>query len=338
MRALRFHVHGDPGVLEVNDVPEPRAPRGDELLVAVAASSINGTDLGLRRGDLKIATVGRMPFVPGFDIAGEVLACGPSVTAFSPGDHVTALLSHGGGGQAERILVRQHRAAMAPSRPPLTTSAALPLAGLTALQALREQAGLPARSVGARVLVIGASGGIGAYAVQLARLDAAHVTAVSSASNMDWVSNLGAQETVDRRSTSLSDIADAGERFDVILDAHGGADWTDLRALLLRSGVAVSTRPISRDAMLGSIARRLPGPDTMLSGRRQLVSVRTAPRSQDLAHLATLVDRQQLRIPLDRVFDLADGAVAHQHAETRSRGKVVLTIRGGPHPDQSASA
>lgn len=321
MRALRFHTHGEPEVLAVDEVPEPRAPRGDELLVEVAASSINGTDLGLRRGDLRIATMGRMPFVPGFDISATVLVCGSGVTAFSPGEHIVALLSHSGGGQAERILVRQHRAARAPKRPPLTTSAALPLAGLTALQALRGQAGLHARGV----LVIGASGGIGAYGVQLAGLLKAHVTAVTSAPNLAWVSDLGAHEVVDRATTRLSDLADAGERYDVVLDAHGGADWSDLRAVLLGSGTAVSTRPISSDAILGVLARQLPGTNDALGGRRRLASVRTTPRSQDLTHLATLVDREQLLIPLDRTFDLHEGAAAHHYA-THARGKVALTL------------
>ena len=109
MRAVRFARHGDPSVLRVDEVPEPREPTGDELLVRVDASSINGTDLGLRRGDAKLATWWRLPYVPGFDVAGEVLRCGPAVTAFSPGDRVMALLGHGGGGQAERVLLRQGR-------------------------------------------------------------------------------------------------------------------------------------------------------------------------------------------------------------------------------------
>ncbi|MGB7424489.1 MAG: NAD(P)-dependent alcohol dehydrogenase, partial [Ornithinimicrobium sp.] len=327
VRALRFHTYGAPEVLHVEEVPEPRAPQGDELLVQVAASSINGTDLGLRRGDLKIATVGRMPFVPGFDISGRVLACGPAVTAFSTGDRVVALQSHGGGGQGERILLRQHRAAIAPTRPWLTTAAALPLAGLTALQALRGQARLHTRGEGARVLVIGASGGIGAYGVQLARLHGAHVTALSSTSHLGWVKDLGAQEVLDRNCTPLSALAEGGDRFDVVLDAHGGADWAVLRRLLRKSGSAVSTRPISRDAILGILARRIPGPDDVLSGRRQMASVRTAPRSQDLTHLAALVDREQLQIPLDRIYDLADAAAAHHHAETQAHGKVVISIK-----------
>lgn len=310
----------------MGEVAEPSPPAGDEVLVSVAASSINGTDLGLRRGDLRIATLGRLPFIPGFDIAGEVIACGPQVTAFLPGDRVISLLSHGGGGQAERVLVPQHRLALAPESVPLTTSAALPLAGLTALQAVRGRAGLHARGPGTRVLVTGASGGIGAYTVQLARMLGAHVTAITSGTHLDWVRALGAHEVVDRRTRTLRDLAVDRDRYEVIIDAHGGAPWSDLRSLLDETGVVVSTRPISKDALLGALARRTPGRGADLNTRRRLFAVRTAPRSQDLAHLAALVDDGELRIPVHRTFALNDGAAAHHLAETGARGKVVLQV------------
>lgn len=328
MRALVFERHGGPEVLHVAEVTEPRPPARDEVLVAVAASSINGTDLGLRRGDMRIATVGRLPFVPGFDVAGEVAACGPEVTAFVPGDRVMGLLSHSGGGQAERILVRQHRLALVPESVPLAMAAALPLAGLTALQAVRGRAGLHARRPDARVLVTGASGGIGAYAVQLARLLGAHVTAISSSENVGWVRELGAHEVIDRHADGLRDLVASSDRSEVIIDAHGGAPWSDLAALLEETGIVVSTRPVSKDALLGVVARRVPGRVADLGARRRLVAVRTAPRSQDLAHLAALVERGDLRIPADQAFALDDGAAAHRHAETGARGKVVLTISG----------
>ena len=165
MLAVRFDAYGDPAVLRLDDVAAPRAPVRDELLVRVAASSVNGTDLGLRRGDLRVATWGRLPFVPGFDIAGEVLRCGPAVTAFAPGDRVMALLGHGGRGLAELVLLRQGRAARVPVSCSFEEAAALPLAGLTALQALYGMAGLRARRAPARVLVVGAAGGIGSFAV-----------------------------------------------------------------------------------------------------------------------------------------------------------------------------
>lgn len=315
MRAVRFSEFGDPSVLRVDSVPDARPPVADQLLIQVAASSINGTDLGLRRGDLKIAAWGRMPLVPGFDVAGEVLSCGPAVTAFRPGDQVTALLSHAGGGQAERVVVRQHRAALAPRTCSLTDAATLPLAGLTALQALYGHAGLPARRPPARVLVIGASGGIGSFAVQLAKLAGARVTGVARGAKLPYVAELGADALVDYQ---REDVTALGERWDVVVDTPGGARFRELQHLLTPDGVLVSTRPISPDALRTLVPRRAVGP--------RFAAVRTQARSQDLAHLTRLVDSGQLRATPDRVFPMAEAAEAHRHAEQAATGKVILDI------------
>ena len=316
MRAVRFQRHGDPSVLQVDEVPDPRPPRRDELLVRVEASSVNGTDLGLRRGDLRIATWGRLPIVPGFDLAGTVVACGPQVTAFSPGDRVMALLGHASGGQGELALLRQSRAALAPASCTSAQAAALPLAGLTALQALYGRAGLRCRRTPARVLVIGASGGIGSYAVQLAKLAGAHVTGVASTAGLAHVAGLGADRTVDRTTT---DVRALGERWDVVLDTPGLSSLEHVRPLLTPDGVLVSTRPISLDVLRDRVALR---------GRhaQRCTAVMTQARSQDLTQLAALVDRQDLRVPLDRTFPMDRAADAHRHAHGPAPGKVVITI------------
>lgn len=311
MRAVRFHAVGDPSVLRVEEVVEPGEPVGGQVLVRVDASSVNGTDLGLRRGDLRIATVGRMPFVPGFDVAGEVLRCGPAVTAFSPGDRVMALLGHGGGGQARRVLLDQRRVASAPSTVSAVHAAALPLAGLTALQALHGTGALPAR----RALVVGASGGIGAFAVQLAALAGAHVTAVTGADRHDFVRELGADDVLERGA-----LAAPAERWDVVLDAPGRLSFVAARPLLAEDGLLVSTRPLGPD-LLRSVV-----PPRWRRGRGRFAAVMTRARSQDLAHLAALVDVGRLRIPLDRAFPMADVAAAHRHAEAGVRGKVMIDL------------
>lgn len=312
---MRFGATGEPSVLRLDEVPEPRAPRRDELLVRVTASSINGTDLGLRRGDVPVAVLGRLPYVPGFDLCGEVEACGPAVSAFSPGDRIVALLSHAGGGQAERVLVRQDRAALAPRTVGDAEAAALPLAGLTALQALYARARLRAYAPGAGVLVLGAAGGIGSYAVQLATLADAHVTGVASGPKLDYVTGLGADAVLDYRATALPEL-DA--RWQVVLDTTGRYSFVDLARILTPDGVLVSTRPISRDALRRLRPSRFGGP--------RFTFVATKPRSQDLAHLANLVETGRLRVPLDRVFPAGQAAAAHRHAEGEVRGKVVLTL------------
>ena len=317
MRALRFARTGDPAVLRVDDVPAPRPPVRDELLVAVRASSVNGTDLGLRRGDLPVATLGRLPFVMGFDVAGEVLACGPQVTAFAPGDRVMALLGHGGGGAAEQVLLRQSRAARVPDALSDDQAAALPLAGLTALQALYRAGALWGRRRPARVLVLGAAGGIGAYAVQLACLAGAHVTGTARATQQPFVRGLGVDALIDHRT---QDVTALGERWDLVLDSPGLHSLDQLRPVLADDGVLVSTRPISRDALRGLAPRPLrpAGP--------RLVGVMTKARSADLTHLATLVERGRLLVPLDAVLPLDHAADAHRRAEGDGAGKVVLQV------------
>lgn len=315
MRAVRFAEFGDPSVLHVDEVPAPSAPQGDKVLVQVEASSVNGTDLGLRRGDARIATWGRMPFTPGFDIAGEVVACGPRVTAFTPGDQVMALLSHRGGGQAEQVLLRQGRAALAPRSCSLVEAAALPLAGLTALQALHRQARLRAYGSSARVLVIGASGGIGSFAVQLAKLAGAHVTGVASGPKLAFVAGLGADDLVDYRHQDLPALS---ERWDVIMDSPGQYGFRRLQHLLTPDGVVVSTRPIAADAL------RAVAPQQWRRDRRRWTAVMTNARSQDLTHLAALVDAGQLRPNLHRSYPMTQAAQAHRHAEGTATGKVVL--------------
>ncbi len=318
MRAVRLRSRGSPPRLSVDhDVADPPAPTGTQLLVRVGASSVNGTDVGLARGGLPVARVRRTPLVLGFDVAGEVVACGPRVTGFDVGDRVMALLGHGGGGQADLALVPQARAARAPSTVPVEQAGALPLAALTALQALRDRAQLRARR-SPRVLVVGAAGGIGSYAVQLAALDGARVTALGSGPRTEYLRSLGAEEVLDRRA---HDVLTSGERWDVVLDAPAALTFEAVRPLLTPDGVMVSTHPISPDSLRSLAVRPL------RRGGPRFASVMTRSNSFDLAHLAHLVDAGALRVPLDRTFALDDVAQAHRHVSGGGlQGKVAILV------------
>lgn len=317
MRAVRFHHTGDPDVLRVEEVPEPAAPTGDRILVRVEASSINGTDLGVRRGAAGPMMLGRSAFVPGFDISGVVLGCGPRVTAFAPGDRVAALLGHLGGGQAERVLLRQGRAARVPDGVAVSEAAALPLAGLTALQALYARARLGGRR-SPRVLVNGASGGIGCFAVQLAALAGAHVTGTAGgAEKAAFVAGLGAEVVIDHRT---QDVTALGARWDIVVDTPGLLPVDRVRPVLTDGGVLVTTRVLSAANLTALLT-------TPLHRATRATFVATAARSADLAHLLELVRTGRLRVPVDRTFPIAEAATAHRHAESGSvRGKVVLTL------------
>ena len=311
MRAARYTAFGSAAsAIRLETIATP-VPNGDELLIRVAASSINGTDLFLREASGPMRLMAKLPFTPGFDVSGVVAACGPNVTAFAPGDRVYALLGHRGGGAAQFALAHQSHVAIAPSSVTLEDAAAVPLSGLTALQALRTVAGL--RS-GQRVLIYGASGGIGAFAVQLAKVFGAHVAGVGRAEKLGFIKQIGADQVFDRE-LGLSGM----ERdWDVVLDAAPALSFDDVEPLLTPSGVMVSVRPIpSGLAEVRGLARR--------SGRRW-AAVRTAERGLDLAYLARLIDRQALHIPVDRSFALEDLIAAHQYAEGSSvKGKVIVT-------------
>jgi NADPH:quinone reductase-like Zn-dependent oxidoreductase len=281
--------------------------------VRVVASSVNGSDLGLLRGGLVFRALSGGRVAPGFDLAGEVVACGPAVTAFDVGDRIMCLLGHAGGALCELVLLPQSRVARAPGGIELPHAAAIPLAGLTALQALYGRASLQARP-SPRVLVVGAAGGIGVFAVQLARLAGAHVTTVADQPRAAFLHELGADVVVDRH---RDDVLTLGERWDVVLDVPGALRFKASRPVLTGDGVLVTTRPLSVDVVRGLAQRDGP--------RVAAVATRRSP--VDLAHLAHLVDTGRLRVPVDRVVGLDNVAAAFAHAASgRLRGKVVITV------------
>ena len=313
MRAVRLVPAAGGVVPRVVEVPAPGAPSAAQVLVRVAAASINGTDLGLLRGGRLFRALSAGRVAPGFDLAGQVVACGPAVTGFAVGDQVMCLIGHGGGAMAELVVVPQHRLARAPRTVGAEQAAALPLAGLTALQALHGRAGLHART-SPRVLVVGAAGGIGAYAVQLARLAGAHVTAVADTARAGFVAGLGAHEVVDRHQDN---VLDSGQRWDVVLDAPGALRFAAVRPALTSDGVLVTTRPVSPDTVRALRPGRGP--------RVTTVATRRSP--VDLAHLAHLVDTGRLQVPLDRVVALDDVAAAlRTPGSGQVRGKVAVAV------------
>ena len=312
MHATRLHRFGGPEVLRLDEL-EPPTPKGDELLVRVHATSLNHIDVGMRRGDLKAATFWRLPLTLGFDLAGEVAACGPKVTAFRPGDRVYGAIGHQGGANAEYARVKQARVALVPPALSLTEMATVPVAGLTALQALRTHARLRA---GQRVLVNGASGGVGAFGVILAKLFGAQVTGVCRDAKRDFVLGLGADETLDYRE---QDFTRGQQKWDVVFDAAGNRSFSDVQRVLSAQGVMVSTQLSPRLALAVVTTR--------LQGGPRLKFVPARERSVDLAFLARLVEAGELLVPVDRTFGFADLPEAHRHLEAGGVcGKVAMRL------------
>jgi NADPH:quinone reductase-like Zn-dependent oxidoreductase len=312
MRAAVFHEYGDPSVLRVEEVPDPR-PRGDEVLVRVAGSSLNAADVGSRGGRMRMVHARSLPHVPGYDVAGEVVACGARVTAFMPGERVFAMTGLGGGAQAGLVSVPQSQVARAPASIPLVEAAAVPLAGLTALQALRGKGRVQGPR---RVLVNGAAGGVGSFAVQIARAMGCHVTATARASKADAVRALGAHEVIDH---TRDDFTRSGERWDVVFDAAIVLAFDRVRPVLARDGVLVAPRPSPEALVHAALGRVRRGP------RAAMLITRAS--GHDLALLGAMIDRGEIRPLVHRVYPLEEIAAAHREFEGGDVvGKIVLRV------------
>lgn len=313
MLAVGFKHYGPPETLVPLQVSIPE-PRESELLVRVAATSVNPIDWRIRRGELRLLT-GAHPFIPGADVAGVVERVGPGVSKFAPGQRVFAMISGlAGGGYAQFVPVAEAHAARVPDGVTLAEAAGVPLAGLTALQALRDRAHL---APGARVLVNGASGGVGSLAIQIARrLGAGHVVGVCSGRNTEWVRQLGADEVIDY---TRQDVAHLEQQYECLFDAVGTLDFRRCRRLLSPRGVMVSVDPLAQFKLASLLSR--------LRGTRRFRSVLVAPSGGDLAQLAAWLEEGTLRPVNGRRYRLTEASDAHRQSETHHvRGKLVLVV------------
>ncbi|HEY7440995.1 MAG TPA: NAD(P)-dependent alcohol dehydrogenase [Vicinamibacterales bacterium] len=320
MKAIVRETYGPPDVLHLADVPVPALGDGD-VLVRVRAASANAGDWHLLRGTplpFRLVAGLRTPKfkIIGTDIAGTVEAVGRNVTQFRPGDDVFGELSRCGfGAYAEFAVAPEKALALKPANLAFDEAATLPTAGCTALQGLRK--GRIQRAQ--RVLINGASGGVGMFAVQIAKSFGTEVTAVCSTRNVDVVRSIGADHVIDY---TKDDFATHGQRYDVILAANGDRSIWDYRRALTADGRYVMTGGSNRqltDALLL-------GPLLSL-GRQRFGNVLVKPDQADLLVLKELCETGKIRPVIDRRFALADVPSAVQYVEDgHARGKVVVTV------------
>lgn len=313
MKAIVYDRWGGPEVLRVAERPEPFPARG-EVVVDVHALAVNPKDVLVRKGKVAWMPGVSLPLVPGHDLAGIVVRAGPGAD-LEAGTRVYGWLeSVTGGASAERVAIPARCVAPKPEKLSMGEAASVPLGALTALQALRDD--LDVRP-GEHLVVNGASGGVGVFAVQLGRLFGARVTAVSSARNRDLVLGLGADAHLDHAVADPLDLRDV----DAFFDVFGNKPWRQARRTLTRGGRYCTTLPRPDTIRRGALAR-------IGLHRASLVVVRS--RRADLEQLSGWLRSGSLRPVIDRVFSWTDLAEAHRHVETRhARGKVVLTV----HPD-----
>jgi NADPH:quinone reductase-like Zn-dependent oxidoreductase len=323
LKAITYRRYGGPEVLELHEVDEP-AVKDDEVLVRVRAASANPRDWHFMRGlpyFMRLQFGLRQPKENGLgsDVAGQVEAVGREVTRFRPGDEVFADVVTGG--FAEYARASQDVVAPKPANLTFEQAAAVPLAALTALQGLRDHGRV---QPGQRVLVVGASGGVGTFAVQLAKWLGADVTGVCSTRNVDMVRSLGADHVVDY---TKEDFTRTGQKYDLILQLAGTRSPSDCRRALTSEGTLLLSSGESSGRWIGPVTRIVKA--VALS---PFVSQRLAPflarRSRDdLQLLKELIEAGKLVPVIDRTYSLGDVPEAIRYLEQgHARGKVVVTV------------
>ncbi|WP_433037711.1 NADP-dependent oxidoreductase [Actinomycetospora sp. CA-053990] len=309
MKAVRFHEYGGPDVLRYEDVEQP-VPGPGEVRVRVAATTFNLVDDGIRGGYLQGPFPVALPHTPGIEVSGTVDALGDGVEGLSPGAEVVGFLPMvADGAAAEYVVAPAEGLTRAPSGVELTDAAALPMVGLTAWQALVDDAKLTA---GQRVLINGAGGAVGGYAVQLAKHAGAHVIAVGSPRSSAGLRAAGADEVVDHTTTEVT--AAVTDPVDVVLNlaSIAPAELSALVGLVRDGGVVVNTVPGT------------PAPADEARGVRA-IDVFVRNDAEQLAHLVALVEAGDLRIDVARRVPLAELAGVHAEADAGTlRGKVVV--------------
>ncbi len=305
MKAVRFHEYGDPSVLRYEDVEQP-VPGTGQVLIRVAATSFNGVDGNIRAGFMQGPIPVTLPHTPGIDVSGTVAALGEGVSDLQVGDRIVGFLPMvENGAAAEYVVAPADILAPAPTSIPLTDAAALPIVGLTAWQALFDHAKVAA---GQRVLINGAGGAVGGYAVQLAKNAGAYVIAVTGPHSSDQAKAAGADEIIDHPTAVASASLDMALNLAPIEPAQLGA----LLELIRTGGVLVNTTVW------------MPAPSDEQRGVRGIDLFVRSDAAQ-LAHLVTLVDSGRLRVDVAQQFPLAELPAVHAQAAAGAlHGKTVI--------------
>lgn len=311
MKAVVIHKYGSADVLQYEEVEAPKI-KPDELLLKVHAAGVNPIDWKIRKGMLKIITGNKFPMTLGFDLAGEVVEIGSQVSGFRVGDEIYGSVGVPGGAYAEFAAVPQTVAAKKPTNISFEEAAALPVAALTALQSLRDKANIqPSQSV----LINGASGGVGIFAVQIAKALGAGVTGICSSRNFDLVKSLGADYLIDYKQ---QDFTQNQVQYDIILDAVAKTTFDNCKKVLKPKGVYVTTLPTFQNMVAIAL--------TTVFGNQKAKFILAQPNTADLLYLNELIETGKLRVVIDCIYPLKEVAEAHIYSESeRAKGKIVVS-------------
>lgn len=310
MKALVLNQYGGPEQLQIQEVSIPQIKSG-EILVRIHAAGVNPVDYKIRNGSMKLLAGKKLPRILGADLAGVVEQAGEK-SKFRPGDKVFGMLTYSGGAYAEFVAVKENQLCMIPDGMNMIEAAATPLASLTALQALQKSNGV---KPGVKVLVNGASGGVGSFAVQIAKAFGAHVTGVCSTANVDFVKSLGADKVIDY---TKDDFTQLDEQFNTVFDAVAKSSFRKCRKIIIEGGKYITTLPNNGHFLYQALN---------FTRATKAIFIGTKPSGNDLMIIADMFKKRQVRPYIQKVFPLAEAAEAHRLMETgRVRGKLVLKV------------
>jgi NADPH:quinone reductase-like Zn-dependent oxidoreductase len=323
MKVIVYTHYGPPDVLHLTEVEKP-TPKDDEVLIKVHAASVNAAESHIVRGSpffIRLMVGGLLKpkkTIPGAALAGQVEAVGSNVKQFKPGDEVFGDLSEcGWGAFAEYVCARETALALKPANTTFEAAAAVPLAAVTALQGLRNKGHIQA---GQKVLINGASGGVGTFAVQIAKSFGAEVTAVCSTSKVDMVRSMGADHVIDY---TQEDFTQNGQYYDLIFAANGYHPILAYRRALSPKGTYV----MSGGSMAQVFQAMLLGPWLSMIGTKKMGNMMAKPNNKDLAFLKELIEAGKVKPVIDRCYPLAEVPEALRYLEEgHAQGKVVITV------------
>jgi len=315
LKAAIINQFGNPEVFEIAEMPIPK-PGDDQLLVEVHASSVNPIDWKTRLGNLKYILGSGFPIVLGYDVAGKVEKTGKNVTGFKPGDLVYGRLDKKfGGALAEYAVGSANVFAPIPKGLSMEKAAAIPLAALTALQGLRDKTHV---TLDDDVLVIGAAGGVGHFALQIAKIMGARVTAVCSARHQNMINILKPDRWIDYRTT---DYLSEGKKYDVIYDAVGKESFLTCRHILKPGGTYINTLPRPKIILHKFLS--------VFTRGKKVKTLLMKPRADDLLWINEKIKSGQFQVFIDSVFTLNEISAAHERSEMgHAEGKIVIKIKG----------
>ena len=317
MKAVYYEKYGSLSVLKHGEINNPKEVLDNEVLIKVNSFSLNPLDYKLRNGMLKLITFRTFPRTTGSDFSGEVITIGGSIKNFKIGDKVFGFLSQlTSGTSSEFIKVNQSILSKIPSNIDISESASVPLAALTSYQALAQLAKI---TKGSKVLINGASGGTGIFAIQISKIFDADVTSITSHRNIEWMRNTFlVDNAVDYTHENFLDNLEKNE-FDVIYDCYGNLSFNKIKGLLKPNGKFITTDPFKIESIIGRIVS--------LFSKRKFLSVVVNSNGNDLNIIKKWIEEKKIKIFIDKIFNFSQTHDAYKYIETqRAKGKIIVRV------------